>query len=397
MHKPSNKRGFTLIELILAMGLFSLLMIALLQLIDTSTTLWRNVDARREKTESSGGMGERLAKDLSTLEAGQEGDFLADWGLIEADGDKVPTLTAARMRFVRRASSAELSRLAESQEVEFTPEEIAELALLEEAGILESLKDWSRMNRGLVEVTWFLCADDVPIVQGEIPRFHGKLMRGMRTVDDGSSMSFFDERIFMTSGRPIFEAAGVIEEIATGVLWMNMEFASQATLTDSDFSKDAAPRAWKAGELVTDGSLSWDAWSQNRPNVEACDRNKPAAGLTPMDALDTNPQLPRRVRITFEMQPERDILRRTTLRAAIDHQVDQFIVADGMRLPEAGTHILVDEEWMLMTSKSGDRVNVKRAQRGTMAGAHRPGTMVQYGWSTTREIPIAMFREDWDL
>jgi hypothetical protein len=116
-----------------------------------------------------------------------------------------------------------------------------------------------------------------------------------------------------------------------------------------------------------------------------------------MDALDTNPQLPRRVRVTFEVQPERDILRRTTMRAAIDHQVNQFIVADGMRLPEGGTHILVDEEWMLLLSKSGDRVNVKRAQRGTLAGAHKPGTLVQYGWSTTREIPIAMFREDWNL
>jgi hypothetical protein len=342
-------------------------------------------------------MGERLARDLSTLEAGQEGDFLADWGLIEADGDSVPTLTAARMRFVRRASSSELSRLVESQAVDFTPEELAELAALEEEGILESLKDWSRMNRGLVEVTWFLCADDVPIMQGEIPRFHGKLMRGMRTIDHSSSMSFFDERVFMTSGRPIAEAAGVIEEVATGVLWMNMEFATQTTITDSDFAKGAVPRAWKAGELITDGALSWDAWSLGRPSIDICDRNTPAAGLAPMDALDTNPQLPRRVRVTFEVQPERDILRRTTMRAAIDHQVNQFIVADGMRLPEGGTHILVDEEWMLLLSKSGDRVNVKRAQRGTLAGAHKPGTLVQYGWSTTREIPIAMFREDWNL
>ena len=397
MPKSTNQRGFTLLELILAMGLFSLLMIALLQLIDTSTTLWRNVDARREKTESSSGMGERLARDLSTLEAGQEGDLLGDWGLIEADGDGVPTLTAARLRFVRRASSAELARLAEAENVDFTAEDLAELAALEEEGILESLESWSRMNRGLVEVTWFLCAADVPVMQGEIPRFHGKLMRGMRTIDHGSSMSFFDERIFLPSGRPIAEAAGVIEELATGVLWMNMEFAAQTTITDSDFAKDAVPRAWKAGELVTDGALSWDAWSLGRPNIDVCDRNRPAAGLAPMDALDSNPQLPRRVRVTFEVQPERDILRRTTLRAAIDHQVDQFIVSDGMRLPEAGAHILVDEEWMLLTSKSGDRVNVKRAQRGTLAGAHKPGTMVQYGWSTIREIPIAMFREDWNL
>ncbi len=68
-----------------------------------------------------------------------------------------------------------------------------------------------------------------------------------------------------------------------------------------------------------------------------------------------------------------------------------------MRMPEKGTYILIDEEWMKLASISGDRVSVLRAQRGTMAVPHKAGSMVQHGWQMVREVPIGVFREDWDL
>ena len=58
MTAQQKNGGFTLMEMVLAIGIFSLLLIALLQLLDTSTSLWKSVDARRERTEASGGLGE---------------------------------------------------------------------------------------------------------------------------------------------------------------------------------------------------------------------------------------------------------------------------------------------------------------------------------------------------
>jgi hypothetical protein len=387
--------GFTLMEMVLAIGIFSLLLIALLQLLDTSTSLWKSVDARRERTEASGGLGERIAMDLSTLESGSEGDFLADWGLIDSDGDGVPTQTVARIRFVRRASAAELARLSESRTVEFTEEELAELAALEEDGILESLADWGRMNRGLVEVTWFLCADDVPTPPGELARFHGKLLRGMRTVDDQGTLSFFDKRMFGPGGRPAAAAEFATNAVSTGVLWMGVEFATQMTLTDADFSAEGKPRAWAAGDQPTDGAMSWDAWGQRRPDADASSLNQAGASMDSPNSNNAN--LPRRVRVTFEVQPERDVIRRTTLRAPINHNDTEMAVADSTRLPQVGTFILIGDEWVKLLSNSGDIVRIERGQRGTMPTPHKAGLMLQFGWSMVREVPIGVFREDWDL
>jgi hypothetical protein len=383
------------------MGLFSLLMIALLQLLDTSTSLWKNVDTRRERTEASGGIGERIAMDLSTLESGAEGDFLADWGLIDVDGDGVPTLPLARMRFVRRASSAELGRLSERRGLSFTEQELAELEGLEEDMAAEGeptgLEDWGRMNRGLVEVTWLLSSDEVPVGLGEKRRFRGKLLRGMRTVDDPTTVSFFDERMLGPGGRPGRLAAPAISAVGTGVLWMGLEFATQMTITDADFSKGAGASAWAVGDLPRDGAQSWDAWNKRRPDMDVTDLNEPGAGMGQLSSTANNPLLPRRVRIILEVQPERDVTRRTTLRASIDHVETQLTVADGQRLPEVGAHLLLDEEWMKLLSVNGDRIRVERAKRGTLGQPHQTGGLVQYGWSMSREVPIGVFREDWDL
>ena len=75
----------------------------------------------------------------------------------------------------------------------------------------------------------------------------------------------------------------------------------------------------------------------------------------------------------------------------------ELTVADGRRLPEVGAYLLIDEEWMKIQSVHGDRVRVERAQRGTMAVPHKLGVMAQFGWQMTREVPIGVFREDWNL
>jgi hypothetical protein len=35
--------------------------------------------------------------------------------------------------------------------------------------------------------------------------------------------------------------------------------------------------------------------------------------------------------------------------------------------------------------------------RGTKAASHAPGALLQYGLRLVREIPVATYREDWNL
>ena len=133
--------GFTMVELLLSLGLFSLLLVGLLQLLDTSTDLWRRVEFRRERTEVSAAFSARLERDLSTLEAGPEGDFFADWTLLDVDGNGLASLPLARLRFVRRASPREVARLRQAQ----APEPLGTPPSVDPG----AEPDWARADRGL--------------------------------------------------------------------------------------------------------------------------------------------------------------------------------------------------------------------------------------------------------
>ena len=50
-----------------------------------------------------------------------------------------------------------------------------------------------------------------------------------------------------------------------------------------------------------------------------------------------------------------------------------------------------------MRTIDGRNVAVDRGQRGTKTAMHATGTMVHYGQRIVREVPIATYREDWNL
>ncbi|MDF1797915.1 MAG: prepilin-type N-terminal cleavage/methylation domain-containing protein [Planctomycetota bacterium] len=389
--KVNGSAGFTLIELMLSLGLFSLLLVGLLQLLDTSTSLWKQVDARRDETEVSGALSDRLARDLSTLEAGPEGDLLVDWGAVDVDKNGVAGLRVARLRFVRRASPAEVARL----RFQLTPPVDPATPVVEDGEPAPA--DWSRVDRGLVEVAWVLASAERPLTAGEAPTFEGVLLRGERFLDDPDRLSFFDPRflpVTSLSGRPI---AGLTEELLRGVLWMEPALATQTTQTDTVLVPGVESFQWKVGERISDGASSWDAWNLDRPDLSISSLNEPGAGMPDLDPArpGATPLLPRRVRVAFEIQRPKDL--RTVLRAPIDHDETSFSVADGERLPPEGGHFLVDEEWMQLLSKTGDRVTVQRGQRGTLGTPHKASAPIQFGWRTVREVPIGLSREDWNL
>ncbi len=373
--------GFTLVELILAMGLFSLLLVGLLELLDTTTNLWRDVEHKRERTEVGSALIARLERDLSTLESGIEGDFWADWTTVDVNGDELSGMNVPRLRFVRRASARELARLTAASP------ELSQSAAKPGAELEDDLQDpslvgWQRIDRGLCEVVWALVPLDA--ANRDVKHFEGHLIRGVRLLSDSSKMSLLDPRVFAASGRPV---PGLFEELSSDVLWMEFEFASQMTQTRAD-------KRWSVGLQLGDGARAWDAWDRGRLDLEKSGFNVEPQALPAVDEL---PNLPRRVRVRFEIESSEDRLRRPQLLNTIDHDTIVFDVSDGTRLPAPGRHVLVDEEWMEVRSVSGDRVTVLRGQRGTLTVPHGNGTPLFHGWVVETEIPIGVSREDWDL
>ena len=353
----ARRAGFTLVELLLAVGLFSILVIALLRLVDTSLTIWGRADTNRELQELGGSVMDMLAADVHALEGGARGDVLADWRQYDLDRDGIDGSPGQRLRMVRHVGAAGLQRLAQGKPGE----------------------DFETFERALVEVGWAWLPTTS---QDPDERALGTLVRGERLVGDKDTLSFFDPGFFAPSGKPV---AGSLYELCGGVLWFNAWFASQTSIVHE---------GWKLGDEMKDCAASWDAWNKGRPNRELSLFNLPAGGLP--QAKDV-PILPRRVRVELELERPADLRNRTRLAVSANVGDGQLDVHDGQRLPREGAYVRLDDEWMKVLAVNGNRLAVQRGQRGTRAAAHPAEVLVHYGWPVVREIPVDMTREDWDL
>lgn len=370
------RRGLTLVELVLAIGLLALLMLAVFQLFDRSLSVWRRGETRRAVLEQASTVLESLALDLRGLEPGSQGDVVLEWVRFDTDGDNVAETKWPRLRMVRQASAAEMARAS------FRSEASAEksAAAVEAADAAREPVLVQPSNPGLLEVVWMVAP--ASLTQPDA-RSEGVIFRGERPTTEAESKSFFAGDFFGASNRP---PAGATEEVTGGLLWMGILCAGQTSVVND---------GWRIGSSLDSAATSWDAHGLARPERDVHPWNEAHPG-TPKPK--GRALLPRRVRVELEFERPADRIRRTRLVQAIDNQESVLVVDDGRRLPtEPGAHVLIGSEWFRVSSIDGGRVAVQRAQRGTSAVPHAAGSLVHWGLALVREVPIATYREDWNL
>ena len=371
------RRGLTLIELVLATALFAFMMIAVFQLIESSLSMWRRGESRRSVLEQTTSVAEILARDLRTLEGGQSGDLVIEWASFDANKDGVVDSVRPRLRLVRQVTATERALL-----FELTAQERAEYLSREGAAVLARDIEKPEINEGhaLAEVVWSFS----PLGSKDSDEAAEVLVyRGERLLEDKTTKSFFADDFLARSGHV---PSAVLEEVSSGLLWVDVLCAAQTTVVKN---------GWKRGENLSDSATSWDAWRRGRPDVELHDWNKEHGGL-PV-SLD-KPVFPRRVRFEFEFERERDRRFRARTTDELGTGDLSFDVDQPERVPRgADTWILIDQEWMKVTSVNGDSVTVKRGERGSAITPHKADTMVHYGIRMIREVPIAVHRENWNL
>jgi len=76
--RARGSAGLTLIELLLALGIFAFLMLAVFQILDRSLSLWRRAETRRSLLAQASSLSELLARDLAGIEGGARGDLLTE-------------------------------------------------------------------------------------------------------------------------------------------------------------------------------------------------------------------------------------------------------------------------------------------------------------------------------
>ncbi len=353
------QRGLTLVELLLATGLFSVLAFGLFGLLSDFLRLWNKSEGRRNEVERGLTVAELLAQDLRSAEAGPRGDFVVQWVGFDTDGDNVIDTNWPRLRFVRTVAAAELQR---SLGATVAPGE-----------------------RALLEVLWTV----LPATRGpsEVDRrAQGVLLRGARIRGGGGPSIFDDAGFFSAAGTPL---AGATQDVSSGLLWFGLRLASQT----SDVL-GGSTGAWKLGTAQQDCSTAWDAFGRARPDAARHAWNDgPHIEFTP-GAL---PRLPRRVWIELEFEHAEDLKQRTRLSLGANATQGELELERADRAGEIGDHVKIDAEWMQITQIAGRKVWVRRAQRGTQAAAHEAGRMVHRGRTEVREVPLAVNLEDWNL
>lgn len=359
-------RGLTLVELVIAIGLFTLLMTAVFAVMRGFLGVWDKSEARRARVEECSAIGELLASDLAQLDGGGRGDLVCEWIPFDADADGASDSFWPRLRLVRHASEAEIARL-------------------------QTRSAEKSRGQGLVEVAWVV----VPAYKGSKEadrRSEGLLLRGERIasprdasgepVDTGGT-SYFDPRFFSRSGEP---TPGALAEVSGGLLWLGLEFATQTTsLVDG----------WKLGKDLEHALPSWDAWTRNRPDAAIHEWNVPAGGLP---RAKGRALLPRRVRVELEIERPRDARRRTRIAEFLPLGATTMVVEDASRLPvgESGL-VKIDGEWLRFSAPAGRTVSVQRGMRGTRPANHERGALLHFGDVYVREVPIGLSQEDWNL
>lgn len=382
----SARRGFTLLELVLATGLAALLMVAVFALIDTSMTTLRRSEERRSQVELASGVLALLEHDLRHLEGGGRGDLVAEWVRVDLDGDGTAEKPLPLVRLVRQASAAEVARhraaLAAERAARTPPSDGAPSASGARPPAAPPPSEPSEpAGPALMEVCWAL----FPEGRTSELRTIGRLWRAERLVGAAEGPSFFEAAFLGRDGLPTGER---LAEVSGGILYLELRFASQTS---------SVHEGWRIGPELSEVAGSWDAWGRGRPNETMHLWNEPAGWRPRVGDL---PVLPRRVRIELEVERPADRLRRPRLSQELPASGVRLVVDLPEHLPlegEGERYLLLGAEWVKVRSIQGRNVDVERAQRGTAPVYHAPGTLVQHGLRSVREVPVPLFREDWGL
>jgi len=347
-----GRRGLTILELVLAVGLFALLSLAVFRLLEGTLGTWRKSEVRRNQMETCTAVLELLTQDLSSLEGGGRGDLRVEWEIFDTNADGHRESAWPRLRFVRQASAADAAQV---------------------AAMTGAVVD----GPDLTEVCWAILptAGDPSV---------GTIWRGERLIHGGGS-EFLDDSFIQLSGYPI---SGQLNELTGGILWLQPLFATQTSVVHD---------GWMIGDGMEDVATSWDAWKTGdewRPDDTRHDWN----GRSPwMPRVGEHPRLPRKVRIEMEFEDPMQRRRRTRLSVDLAASDVSLVVDDGTRVPKPDEFMLIDAEWMRVRTKDGRRVTVERGVRGTAAAWHDAGALISHGGTVVRELAVPTYREDWKL
>jgi prepilin-type N-terminal cleavage/methylation domain-containing protein len=391
-HDPACA-GFTLLELVVAMGILSGFLIMLVQFVDSGVRLFREGESGQNLADRGLSAQRLVEQELRQLrgigtriEPGPPGErLLVQWlplGLPARAEPATPRTQVLRSAVhldpaVELALQATAFAVRAEQELRTSdPKTIA--ARVEELQATEPLHG----TGGLLLLPWPVG----PVTDGNLELRVGRFLPGQLVRDRDR---FVDPMTVAVPGSEEFPAAAVhaaTEPLLSGILHCEFQFWSQNT------------RAWDGGagpgpEIVWDSARAGWLMEPSLGPVFLLDRG----GASLDDPTDD--VFPRAIRVLLVVNRDPREPLEGLLAADLAADDRALLLVDGTRFPGAtdGGHVKIGAEWLRYAEREGDVLRgLVRGQRGTQAERHGSGTAVRVGRQVEFVVPVLHGKDDWN-
>jgi prepilin-type N-terminal cleavage/methylation domain-containing protein len=354
-------QGFTLLEMLAAAALFSLLGVLLFQMVRSAMDVWGTGERNRELADRASAAFELLGTDLRDAWAGAPGGgvpagLLCTWRVEDDDRDGEPERRRPLLRFTRLChEQATLDWLARAGDVAGGQEAVASLAPRDPATL--------RATGGLAESLYTLAErPGVPLPA---------LVRVVRA-PAGSERSLLDPGLADQRDRLLADAAVVADD----VLFFGVEFWGPGTT------------GWGDGSAL-------HAWDSTRGLLAPDDPDFPF-GAGPASLADgSDDAWPRQLRLTLVLDRAQGATTAGSLAETVGPEARRLRLAsaDLLRDEQPPDHLLIEDEWVEVVAAEGRDVDVRRGARGTKAATHGEGARVRAGRAYRRVLDLPAGRE----
>jgi hypothetical protein len=392
-NQTSRRAGYSLTELLMAMGLFSLLGIGLVALLSRASDFLTTGQSGAETLDALQTFTESFSADVETLYTRADTDgvmpdvrMYADHVDCDVNGDEQPNARIQRLFFTRlipREATSPMTRAAGTV--------VGAEGVLDQADdAVEADEGKLRATGGLMEVFWTAVPDraDDPAVM--------TLYRGFRSPIGGEGSllplgAANDPGLLgdVKGAQSRAQVADVARPILSGVLYFGVQFWSRKTRT---WDEDEVPR--NGGPLHT--------WDSTRGIMGPIGRGSRYDGFYFAKGEEsvsdpTDDTYPRRMRVTLVVEQVGNNAAVGFLAADLSADANYVELQDARFVPAADTtkrYIKIGAEWIQFVGMEGNTLTgCVRGARGTQPTAHESGSIVHHGRTVVREYSIAAFRD----
>lgn len=389
--------GFTLLELVVVMGILSGFLIMLVQLVDTGLSLFTEGEHGQAMADRATAAQRVIGDELAALRGssnGRDATVVTDRLLVQMLPIGLPARperNATRVQLVRAAVSlapdrelalVEARLLARVIEADPNLSEAEVAKKVEELRASEPLRGIGNLllmpfrqadaDDALVELRagWFLPGQKIPVGENLVDPFE--------VVVPGSPE---------LPGNVVYQFT---QPILPDLLHCEFAFWSQRT---QGWARGAQASGGRGPEHIWDSARGGWLVDEATGGEFALDRG-PASLADPTDDIQ-----PHAIRVTCVVAQPREMAAEGLLAFAIGEDETSLVLVDGERWPgPVGSGLCkIGGEWIGYAERRGDRLlGLKRGQRNTKAIEHAAGVRVHHGRQTEFVIPVPHRKDDWN-